>query len=89
MKAAPHAKLDDGLLDVLIVNKDVNRLQLLSLLSMLSDGSHIKSEYVEYLQVSNVELIPKINEGVNIDGDVKYSTPVKISVLQKKLPIFS
>ena len=89
MKAAPHAKLDDGLLDVLIVNKDVNRLQLLSLLSRLSDGSHIKSEYVEYLQVSNVELIPKINEGVNIDGDVKYSTPVKISVLQQKLPIFS
>ena len=33
--------------------------------------------------------INKIDEGVNIDGDVKYATPVTISVLHKKLPIFS
>tara|TARA_B100000029_G_scaffold512622_1_gene609793 strand:+ start:860 stop:1762 length:903 start_codon:yes stop_codon:yes gene_type:complete len=88
MKAAPKARLDDGLIDVLVINKDVNRLQLLQLLSRLSTGSHIKSRYVKYFQVANVELIPNIDEGVNIDGDVKYITPVKISVLHKKLPIF-
>ena len=89
MKAAPKAKLDDGLMDVLIINKDVNRLQLLQLLSRLSNGSHITSNYVQYFQVANVELIPNIDEGVNIDGDVKHTTPVKISVLHKKLPNFS
>ena len=88
MKAAPKAKLDDGLLDIVRVNKDVNRLQLLQLLYRLSTGSHIKSKYVEYCQASSVKLIPKKDEGVNIDGDVKYNTPVKISVLPKKLPIF-
>ena len=88
MKAAPKAKLDDGLIDVVMVNKDANRLQLLKLLSRLSDGSHIQSEYVHYKQAKNIQLIPGINEGVNIDGDVKYNTPVSISVLQKKLPIF-
>jgi len=88
MKAAPKAKLDDGLIDVVMVNKDANRLQLLKLLSRLSDGSHIKSEYVQYIQAKTIQLIPGINEAVNIDGDVKYNTPVNISVLQKKLPIF-
>ena len=88
MKAAPKAQLDDGVIDVVIINKDVSKLQLLQLLSRLSDGSHIKSEYVQYHQVKNVQLIPKTDEGVNIDGDVKHHTPVKISVLKKKLPIF-
>ena len=61
---------------------------MLQLLSRLSNGSHITSNYVQYFQVANVELIPNIDEGVNIDGDVKHTTPVKISVLHKKLPIF-
>ena len=88
MKAAPKAKLDDGLLDVVAVNKEANRFQLLQLLSRLSDGSHIKSKYVHYFQAKSIQLIPEIHESVNIDGDVKHNTPVKISVLKKKLPIF-
>ena len=88
MKTAPQAKLDDGLIDILLVSKDANKLQMLILLSKLSNGSHIQSEYVEYMQVKNIELIPKINEAVNIDGDIKHMTPVKISVLEKKLPIY-
>ena len=40
------------------------------------------------MQVKNIELIPAIDEAINIDGDVKHTTPVKISVLAKKLPIY-
>ena len=58
------------------------------LLPKLFNGTHINSQYVQYEQVKKIELIPVIDEAVNIDGDVKYNTPVKISVLQKKLPIF-
>ena len=79
---------NDGLIDVVAVNKEANRFQLLQLLSRLSDGSHIKSKYVHYFQAKSVQLIPEIHESVNIDGDVKHNTPVKISVLKKKLPIF-
>ena len=88
MKAAPNAKLDDGFLDIVLINSDVSRLQLIQLLSKLYDGSHIDSEYVKYFPAQNIELIPKEDEAVNIDGDVKYKTPVKISVLEKKLPIY-
>jgi diacylglycerol kinase family enzyme len=48
----------------------------------------VHSKYVQYHQVKNIELIPQRNEAVNIDGDVKNNTPVKISILEKKLPIF-
>ena len=88
MQAAPKAKLDDGLIDIVLVNKDANRFQLIQLLSKLYNGSHIKSKYVQYMQVKNIELIPAIDEAINIDGDAKHTTPVKISVLEKKLPIY-
>ena len=88
MKAAPHAKLDDGLIDVVLVNNEANRIQLIGLLSKLYDGSHIKSKYVQYVKAQTIKLIPASDEAVNIDGDVKYNTPVEISVLKQKLPIY-
>jgi len=88
MQAAPKAKLDDGFLDIILVDHTINRVQLMLLLPKLFTGTHIHSKYVQYKQVKNIELIPKINEAVNIDGDVKNNTPVKISILEKKLPIY-
>ena len=88
MQAAPKAKLDDGFLDIILVDHTINRIQLMLLLPKLFTGTHIHSKYVQYKQVKNIELIPKINEAVNIDGDVKNNTPVKISILEKKLPIY-
>ena len=88
MKAAPKASLNDGLIDIILVNKEANRFQLVKLLSKLFDGSHIESKYVQYIQAKSIALIPNKNEAVNIDGDVKYNTPVKISVIEKKLPIY-
>ena len=64
-------------------------IQLMLLLPKLFNGTHINSRYVQYRQVKNIELRPKINEAENIDGDVKNKTPVKISILNKKLTIFN
>ena len=88
MKAAPNALLDDGLIDVIFVNKAANRFELIKLLAKLSKGTHIQSQYVQYEQVHKIKLFPTVNEAVNIDGDVKNKTPVEVSVLPKKLPIY-
>ena len=88
MKAAPNAILDDGLLDIVFVNQEANRFELIKLLAKLSSGTHIQSEYVQYKQVHKIKLLPTVNEAVNIDGDVKNQTPVEVSVLSKKLPIY-
>jgi len=88
MKAAPNAILDDGLIDIVFVNQAANRFELIKLLAKLSSGTHIQSEYVQYKQVHKIKLLPTVNEAVNIDGDVKNQTPVEVSVLSKKLPIY-
>ena len=88
MKAAPNALLDDGLIDIVFVNKKATRLQLIKLLAKLSSGSHIRSEYVQYEQIRKIKLLPTMDEAVNIDGDVKNQTPVEVTVIPKKLPIY-
>ena len=89
MKAAPHAKLDDGLLDLIIVRYDIPTLSLISLLLKIFKGNHIKSKYVEYKQVEKVELQPANSDILNIDGENKWNTPVKISIIPKKLCIYT
>jgi len=89
MMAAPKAKLDDGLVDVVILNKTITRFQLLQLLPKLFKGKHIHSSYVEYKQVKKIILKPKHNEILNIDGEIKNYTPVTINVLKQKVSIYN
>jgi len=89
MKAAPNAKLDDGLLDMIVVKYDIPTLALISLLLKIFSGTHIASKYVEYKQVKKVALYPSKNEILNIDGENKWNTPVEISVIPKKLSIYA
>ncbi|KAL4562059.1 hypothetical protein LXL04_034249 [Taraxacum kok-saghyz] len=55
--AAPNAKFDDGYLD-LIVTRECPKLALLSLMSEMSNGHHVRSPYVLYIKVKAVVLEP-------------------------------
>ncbi|XP_052203723.1 sphingosine kinase 1 [Diospyros lotus] len=75
-KAAPDAKFSDGYLD-LILMKDCPRFALLSLMTKLSNGDHVKSPYVLYLKVKAFVLEPgprtddATKEGIiDVDGEV-------------------
>ena len=50
MKIAPKAKIDDGLMDVIVVKK-TNRLKLFSLFPKIFSGKHIEDSLVDYYQV--------------------------------------
>ncbi|CAN8325504.1 unnamed protein product [Cochlearia groenlandica] len=74
--AAPDAKFSDGFLD-LIVMKDCPKLALLSLMTKLSDGTHVQSPYVSYLKVKAFVLEPgaRVDEPdkegiIDSDGEV-------------------
>ncbi|CAJ1961544.1 unnamed protein product [Sphenostylis stenocarpa] len=74
--AAPDAKFSDGYLD-LIITKNCPKLPLLSLMSELDNGGHVKSPYVTYLKVKAFSLQPgprtedKEKEGIiDADGEV-------------------
>ena len=71
MKAAPKALMDDGLIDVIIIKSNITKFQLLKLLPKIFTGEHIHSSKVEYLQTKTIKIIPKIDEILNIDGEMK------------------
>ena len=55
MKMAPLARLNDGLLDLIIVKK-VGRLKLLRLFPKVFSGNHISDPVVDYRQVSEFSI---------------------------------
>ena len=88
MKAAPNAKLDDGLLDIILLDSKISIIGLLFLLPKIFTGKHIESKYIDYLQAKSLSIKPSIDEILNIDGENKLKTPVKVSVLPQKINIF-
>ena len=46
MKMAPKAKLDDGLIDLIVVRANITRARLLKTLPKLFDGTHIEEPEV-------------------------------------------
>ena len=83
MKMAPKARLDDGLIDLIVIRSDVSRTRLLQVLPKLFDGSHINEPEVEYYQTSKFSLIPEMDEILNIDGEIMGSTPIKVEMIPK------
>ena len=89
MKMAPKAKLDDGLIDLVVVKAGVTRTRLLQVLPKLFDGTHINEPEVSYYQTSEFSLIPEQDEILNIDGEIMGSTPIKVKMIPNAIEIFS
>ena len=66
---APHAVIDDGLLDVCIVEA-MPTMEFLSLLTRISGGDHVDDERVAYFRASEVEIAFNRTIKVNTDGEV-------------------
>tara|TARA_B100000214_G_scaffold355906_1_gene314108 strand:- start:2688 stop:3563 length:876 start_codon:yes stop_codon:yes gene_type:complete len=88
MKISPKAKIDDGLMDVVVVKDGPSRLKLLNLLPKIFDGTHINEKEVLYIQAKEIQLITE-EEVLNIDGELKGSTPISIRVLPNKIKILN
>lgn len=88
MKMAPMADLQDGLMDVLLVRK-TQLINLVKLFPKIYSGKHIKSKLVEYRQVKQIEIESEFSQNLTIDGEIKGSTPFKVSILPEKLKIIA
>ncbi len=86
MKMAPLARLNDGLLDLIIVKK-VGRLKLLRLFPKVFSGNHISDPVVDYRQVSEFSIFPEDQNMLNIDGEMLGNTPVHVKVLEKEMEV--
>lgn len=86
MRLTPHAQLDDGALDILLIHAQSEWRRLLNL-SRIYAGTHVRSKEFTYLQVKQLELSSSETIPVAVDGELVGSTPCTIEVLPHALSI--
>ena len=86
MLIAPQAKLDDGLLDMLVIG-DINKLELLRLWPELYKGSHIVHPKVMMEKVTTVTVESAEGVLVEADGELLGEGPVSFRVLPSSLTV--
>ncbi len=86
MMAAPHAEMDDGHLDVLVISA-VPKIQLLPLIGQVRAGTHLNHKAVRMLKVRKFTMQTIPPQPLNIDGDVKGLTPASVEVRPNSLKV--
>lgn len=86
MKIAPRAKLDDGLLDLCIVN-NMNKLALLTLFPTVYFGRHLSIQQVFYSQTSSIAVQTQSPADIYADGEYVCQTPAEVSIAPRALSV--
>lgn len=77
---APHAVIDDGLLDLCVID-EMPTLEFVALLRRVAEGEHTEDERVRYLQTSRLTIAFDREIKVNTDGEVLDATTCEYRVL--------
>jgi diacylglycerol kinase (ATP) len=85
MKIVPHARHDDGLLDVMVVDR-VNPLRLLLVFPRVFFGTHSKHPKVHFYSGKEIEILGATN--AYADGERISQLPIKISISEKVLQVY-
>ena len=81
----PHARSDDGLLDVCVLPCR-SPVELVQLFLKAAAGEHLSGEGVVYLKGKHVRIESEHNVPVQLDGDAGGHTPLDIDLLPVRLP---
>ena len=85
---APNACIDDGLLDVTILEK-LPRLRLLKLFPTIYEGRHVAFKEVHSYQASRINIQSPVTMLLGPDGEFRGRSPAEITCLHKDLTIFT
>jgi len=84
---APDAVIDDGLLDITLLNK-VSRVRLLQALPKIFTGTHVKMKEVECFKAKKIKVETNPQKLLTPDGQLVGNTPIEIECYSKKLEVF-
>lgn len=87
MIMAPQAKIDDGLLDLVLLNR-ISRARLLAALPRIFQGTHLKLKEVETFSGKTMQFHPTTDKALTPDGEIAGTTPISVSVLPGKVRVF-
>jgi diacylglycerol kinase (ATP) len=79
MRIAPEACVDDGLLDVVIV-EPLSRLEFLKLLPRVFKGTHVQHPAVFCRRGREIVVESDVPVPVMVDGDLRAATPLRVTV---------
>ncbi len=86
MKVAPHAVMDDGFLDIIVVG-DFNKLELLANLPRVYRGAHLTHPRIQCFSGRDILVDSASRALLNLDGEQPGYAPVKIEILPGVLTI--
>lgn len=87
MKVAPHAKLDDGLFDVVLV-KGMKALEFCLNAWRVYAGTHLSHSKIELIRGKRVEAIPEEGEEdvlIEVDGEQVGKLPAAFGIIRQRL----
>jgi YegS/Rv2252/BmrU family lipid kinase len=88
MKIAPGAEIDDGMLNLNLIEK-VGRWEALKQLRALCSGLHIHRPYVQYLVGHNLTIHAELSLEVAADGELIGHTPAQFTIKPKALQVLA
>jgi YegS/Rv2252/BmrU family lipid kinase len=88
MMLAPHAELDDGAFDIVLIS-DVAKRRFLSNLPKVFKGTHVDEENVTVLRASDVEFHADRPFDVYADGEALTELPAKLRLLPRALRVIA
>jgi diacylglycerol kinase (ATP) len=86
IKIAPHARLDDGQLDICVVG-NLGKARIMRLFPSVYSGSHLSIPEVKYFQTERLRLETERPMDVYADGEYVCRTPVEVSVERAALRV--
>lgn len=84
--AAPEARMDDGLLDVLVI-PELSLGQMTLLAPQVLTGQHLDSELIRFLRTEKVAISAEPPFPFNLDGERHGATPATFEVLPGALEV--
>ena len=86
MKIAPHARMDDGLLDVCVIG-GIDPFKLACMFPTVYFGRHLRIREVKYFPASRLHVETETPLDVYADGEYVCRTPVEVSVAHAALRV--
>lgn len=86
MLIAPHARVNDGLLDAIIVG-DVSKSELLKIRPTLYTGGHVNHDKIREIKVTDLMIESSEALLVEADGDVIGESPASFQVMPSALTV--
>lgn len=88
LKIAPNARMDDGLLDVLVV-RDVSRWTVLAALKSVYSGTHLTNPAIQMAQARKVQVYAPGGVGLESDGEAAHGEHITFSLAPGALQVLA